>query len=82
MNDYFSKRFYLMHQDIYVILKRIELFFLVKLDNKGIELMKQFIKDIYYLYVELERKKGELTNKLFFIDDTNISEYICSFFSS
>ena len=55
---------------------------MAKLDNKGIELMKQFIKDIYYLYGELERKKGELTNKLFFIDDTNISEYICSFFSS
>ena len=71
-----------MHQDIYVILKRIELFFWVKLDNKGIELMKQFIKDIYYLYADLERKKSELTNKLLFIDDTDIFNYICSFFLS
>ena len=52
------------------------------MDNQGIELMKQFIKDIYYLYVDLERKKGELTNKLLFIDDIDIFNFICSFFLS
>ena len=41
---------------------------MVKIDNHGIELIKQFIKDIYYLYADLERKKGELTNKLIFIE--------------
>ena len=55
---------------------------MVKIDNHGIELIKQFIKDIYYLYADLERKKSELTNKLLFIDDTDIFNYICSFFLS
>ena len=55
---------------------------MVIIDNQGIELIKQFIKDIYYLYADLERKKGELTNKLIFIYDTDIFNYICSFFLS